>query len=281
MAKFSDDRPHLLRYMYSPSSSITEFLAEHKPEALAWTRAANNSVPDGITHGTTIVALKFAGGAVIAGDRQATSGTSVGYRYARKVYPVDATSCIGVAGTSALAFDMVRLFQLEVEHYEKIEGSSLSLVGRANKLAGMVRQNLPMAMQGLAVVPVYVGYDDESDSARIFSYDPAGAMTEEYEGYHSIGSGSLFAMGSLKKLYAEDLGEDGAIAVALEALYDAAESDTATMLPDLGRGIFPTLHVVTSDGERGLTDDEIATVVQGILDRRRRQPDGPRASITT
>ncbi|WP_020672866.1 proteasome subunit beta [Amycolatopsis nigrescens] len=275
----SDGRHQFATFMSSPTSSFAELLAQCRPEALPWANGSATQFAAQVPHGTTIVAFRFAGGVLMAGDRQVTSGTVIGYRYGEKVYTADEYSCVGVAGTASLAFEMARLFQVELLHYEKIEGVALSLQGKANKLAGMVRGNLDLAMQGLTVVPLYAGYDPEAGIGRIFSYDPAGGMSEEHEGYHSIGSGSIFALGSLKKLHHAELSAEDALTVALEALYDAAEGDTATMGPDLGREIYPLVHVVTADGDRAVADEEIAAAAHRVVEGRRRRPDGPRAEL--
>jgi proteasome beta subunit len=216
----------------------------------------------------------------MAGDRQVTAGTMIDYRYGEKVYSADEYSCIGVAGTASLAFEMARLFQVELRHYEKLEGVRLSLQGKANKLAGMVRQNMAMAMQGLTVVPLYAGYDLEAGIGRIYSYDPIGGLSEEHEGFESIGSGSMFALGCVKKMYREDLTEQEAISVVLEALYDAAESDVATMGPDLAREIYPLVHVVTAEGEHELSAEEVAAAARQVVDGRHRRPNGPRVDLS-
>ena len=277
--RYGEVRHQFTKYMSLPTSSFTELLAEYHPDALPWSRASGTQAVNEIPHGTTIVALRFVDGVIMAGDRQVTIGTRISDRYGEKVYTADGSSCIGVAGTAALAFEMARLFQVELLHYEKIEGVQLSLQGKANKLAGMVRNNLGMAMQGLTVVPIYAGYDANSGIGQIFSYDPVGGMSEEHTGYHSIGSGSLFALGSLKKLHYESLGEQDAITVALEALYDAAEGDTATMGPDLAREIYPIVHVVTAEGDRALPDAETGAVARRIVDRRQSEPNGPKATL--
>lgn len=274
-----NERHHFARYMSSPTSSFTELLAEHHPHTLPWSCASGTMASNETPHGTTIVALRFADGVVMAGDRQMTSGTTISYRYAEKVYPADNSSCIGVAGVAALAFEMARLFQVELLHYEKIEGVQLSLKGKANRLSGMIRGNLEMALRGLVAVPLYAGYDADSGTGQIFSYDGVGGMSEEHSGYHSIGSGSIFALGSLKKLYYESLGEQDAITVALEALYDAAEGDTGTMGPDLAREIYPIVHVVTAEGDRTVPDAEIGAIARRIVERRRSEPNGPRATV--
>jgi len=173
---------------------------------------------------------------------------------------------------------MVKLFQVELEHYEKIEGASLSVDGKANRLATLIRGNLGMAMQGLAVVPIFAGYDAETGGGRIFSYDVTGGRYEEHR-HHSVGSGSMFARGSLKKLWHEGLEQTDAVMVAVQALYDAADDDSATGGPDLARGILPVLGVVDSDGYRRLDDDELGPIVRDVVERRQERPDGPVASV--
>ena len=174
---------------------------------------------------------------------------------------------------------MVRLFQTELEHYEKIEGTTLSMDGKANRLATLIRANLGLAMQGLAVVPLFAGYDLDADQGRIFSYDVTGGRYEE-TAFHSVGSGSLFARGALKKLYREDLDAEGCVTAAVQALYDAADDDSATGGPDLARRIFPVVHVITADGGRRVPDDEVAAIADRIIAARMQRPDGPAAALT-
>ncbi|MBR7833675.1 proteasome subunit beta, partial [Actinospica durhamensis] len=203
-----------MRAAFSGSgSSFTEFLATYNPDYLPGRRTAGLStgggpLPFDAPHGTTIVALTFPGGVVMAGDRRATAGNVIASREIEKVFPADEHSCVGIAGTAGLAVEMVRLFQVELEHYEKIEGTTLSLDGKANRLATMIRGNLGLAMQGLAVVPLFAGYDLEAAEGRIFSYDPIGGQYEEH-GFHCIGSGSVYARGALKKLYRSDFDATG------------------------------------------------------------------------
>jgi proteasome beta subunit len=259
-------------------SSFSEFLKGFAPEYLP----AGRILPAGATveapHGTTIVGLTFPGGVLLAGDRRATMGNIIASRDIEKVFPADEFSAVGIAGTAGLAVEFVRLFQLELEHYEKIEGVTLSTDGKANRLATMIRGNLGLAMQGLAVVPMFAGYDAETEDGRIFSYDVVGGMYEETD-FHSVGSGSMFARGALKKLYRPDFSAEEAAVAAVQALYDAADDDSATGGPDLFRKIFPVVAVVTDDGYRRLPDDELATLVEGVMDARRAIPDGPRSPL--
>jgi proteasome beta subunit len=253
--------------------SFAEFLRGHAPELLP----GSQSLPGGrldAPHGTTIVATTYDGGVIMAGDRRATMGNVIAQRDIEKVFPADEFSCVGIAGAAGLAVEVVRLFQVELEHYEKIEGLSLSLDGKANRLATLIRGNLAMAMQGLAVVPLFAGYDLETGGGRIFSYDVTGGRYEEHS-FHSVGSGSMFARGSLKKLYGPELSEADAVAVCVEALYDAADDDSATGGPDLARKIFPVVAVVSADGYRRVPEDEIGAVVQTVVQARLDRPDGP------
>lgn len=226
----------------------------------------------GVPHGTTIVALRFAGGVVLAGDRRATEGYSIAHRGIEKVFPADRFSAVGIAGAAGPAVDMVRLFQTQLEHYEKVEGLTLSLEGKANQLAQMVRANLPMAMEGLAVVPLFAGYDTRRKLGRIFSYDVAGGRYEELE-YHATGSGGRDARTTVKLGYRDDLGVDDAVELAVKALYQAADEDSATGGPDPLRGIYPVVAIVDEDGYRRLADEEVAerfSVLLGSLERVRR-----------
>jgi len=243
------------------SSSFTEFLGAHAAHLLPGGRTLPpGSVPEA-PHGTTIVALEFTEGIVMAGDRRATMGNLIAHREIEKVYPTDEYSCVGIAGTAGIAVELVRLFQVELEHYEKIEGALLSLDGKANRLSAMIRGNLGMAMQGLAVVPVFAGYDLEREQGRIFSYDVTGGRYEEQH-HHSVGSGSVFARGSLKKRWRPGLSRAEAVAVAVEALYDAADDDSATGGPDQVRHIYPIVASVTGAGYARVADDEIAAAAE-------------------
>nr|WP_234412557.1 proteasome subunit beta [Nocardioides sediminis] len=267
-------------YMSPGTSSFADFLGDHQPDLLPGRRA----VPAGnaaelAPHGTTIVAATFPGGVVMAGDRRATMGNIIAQRDIEKVFPADEYSVVGIAGTAGLAVEMVRLFQTELEHYEKIEGITLSMDGKSNRLATLIRANLGLAMQGLAVVPLFAGYDLDADQGRIFSYDVTGGRYEE-TAFHAVGSGSLFARGALKKLYREDLDAEGCVTAAVQALYDAADDDSATGGPDLARRIFPVVHVITADGGRRLPDDEVAAIADRIIAARMQRPDGPAAALT-
>jgi proteasome beta subunit len=267
-------------FLSAGSSSFTDFLASHDPSLLPGSSSGGGSAVDvEAPHGTTIVSLTFADGVIMAGDRRATMGNIIAQRDIEKVFPADEFSAVGIAGTAGLAIELVRLLQVELEHYEKIEGTQLSLTGKANRLATMTRSNLPMAMQGLAVVPLFAGYDHEISGGRIFSYDVTGGRYEEHA-YHAVGSGGFFARGSLKKLYRESMSGPDATTAAVQALYDAADDDSATGGPDLMRRIFPVVALVTADGYRRLPDEEIGAVVEAVVSGRSQRPDGPAASLT-
>jgi proteasome beta subunit len=275
-----DDSRLPASFMTPGTSSFADFLAEQSPDLLP----ARRSVPQGhagelAPHGTTIVAATFPGGVVMAGDRRATMGNIIAQRDIEKVFPADEYSCVGIAGSAGLAVELVRLFQTELEHYEKIEGMTLSLDGKANRLAGLIRGNLGMAMQGLAVVPLFAGFDLASGQGRIFSYDVTGGRYEE-TAFHSVGSGSLFARGSLKKLYREDLSETECVTAIVQALYDAADDDSATGGPDLTRRIFPVVNVITAEGGRRLSGSEVAQIADSVIAGRMNRPDGPAAALT-
>lgn len=261
------------------SSSFTDFLGEYAPELLPGRRIPPGEiVADGVRHGTTIVAATYPGGVVMSGDRRATMGNIIAQRDIEKVFQADEYSAVGIAGAAGLAVEIVRLFQLELEHYEKIEGTVLSLEGKANRLSHMIRGNLALAMQGLASVPLFAGYDLSTGQGRIFSYDITGGRYEEHS-FYGVGSGSLFARGALKKLFRDDLTEAEATAVCVQALYDAADDDSATGGPDLHRKIFPMVAVVDENGYRQLDDAAVGEIVSDVVAARDERPDGPYAPL--
>jgi proteasome beta subunit len=262
----------ILRYATSPgSSSFTEFLAAAAPDLLPNRGVVSADLP----HGTTIVAALFDGGVVMAGDRRATAGNLIAQRDIEKVFAADEYSLVGIAGTAGLAVEIVRLYQVELEHYEKIEGTALTLDGKANRLATMIRGNLGQAMQGLAVVPLFAGFDLDAEEAgsagRIYSFDVAGGRyPEQY--FHAVGSGSLFARGALKKLWSPGLSRDEAVRVTVESLYDAADDDAATGGPDVTRRIYPVVMLATANGTERVSNDELDSVVRTIISDRESRP---------
>jgi proteasome beta subunit len=274
------------------TSSFTDFLASHSPGLLPGravfagagpvasgdpASAPGQAIRD-LPHATTIVAVVCDGGVVLAGDRRATAGNMIAKRDVEKVFRSDEFSAMGYAGTGSVGIEFVRLFQVELEHYEKMEGRSLSLEGKANRLAFMVRGNLGAAMQGLVVVPLFVGYDEDTGRGRIFSYDVAGGPYEEHR-FYSIGSGSLFARGALKKFYVDEMPADDAVVASVQALYDAADDDSATGGPDLTRRIFPVIVTVTADGFRKLPGPETEQIAEQVVRSRMAMPDGPHAPL--
>jgi proteasome beta subunit len=264
-------------------SSFSEFLRRQAPELLpaslgAGAQAGGIQLP----HGTTIVALKYPGGVVIAGDRRSTQGNMIAGRDVRKVYITDDYTATGIAGTAAIAVEFARLYAVELEHYEKLEGIPLTFAGKVNRLAIMVRGNLAAAMQGLVALPLLAGYDihapDSESAGRIVSFDAAGGWNIEEEGYQSVGSGSIFAKSSMKKLYSRVTDTDSALRVVVEALYDAADDDSATGGPDLVRGIYPTAVTIEADGAVDVAESRIAELAREVIETRTRAdtfgPDG-------
>jgi proteasome beta subunit len=272
-------------FLAAGPSSFADFLTTAAPHLLPHSRHAGDltqaghagSPPD-IPHGTTIIAAVCDGGVVMAGDRRATSGNLISQRDIEKVFRCDEYTAAGIAGAAGIAIDMVRLFGVELEHYEKLEGRMLSLEGKANRLAGLVRSNLGAAMQGLVAVPLLAGYDEETGTGRIFSFDPTGGKYEEQR-FFSIGSGSVFARGSLKKLYRDGMSAEDVIMVLMEGLYDAADDDSATGGPDMARRIFPIVATVTADGFQRLTDEDAGRYADAVVSERMRNPDGPPAPL--
>ncbi|MDI9628682.1 MAG: proteasome subunit beta [Acidobacteriota bacterium] len=243
-------------------SSFVQYAARVAPSALPTVGAGVAALAP---QGTTIVAANFAGGVVMAGDRRATMGTMIAQREIEKVFGADEHSIIGIAGVAGIAVELVRLFQVELQHYEKIEGVPLSLDGKANRLGALVRGNLTMAMQGLAVIPMLAGWDHERREGRIFGYDATGGRYEE-SGFHAIGSGAAFARGSLKKTHNPDSAAGEAIAAVIRSLYDAADDDAATGGPDLARRIFPVVMTATPAGVQQLPVAEVADLTTRVLE---------------
>lgn len=254
-------------------SSFSEYLSRQAPHLLP---IADSAVGPGseLPHGTTIVALKFPGGVLIAGDRRATQGNMIASRDVQKVHIADDYTATGIAGTAAIAVEFARLYAVELEHYEKLEGVPLTFRGKVNRLAIMVRGNLGAALQGFVALPLLVGYDlDDSDpgnAGRIVSFDAAGGWNIEDEGYQSVGSGSLFAKSSIKKLYSHVTDADSALKVAIESLYDAADDDSATGGPDLTRGIYPTAVIIGAEGAEEVTEERIAALAREVIANRTR-----------
>ncbi|RKN07067.1 proteasome subunit beta [Streptomyces radicis] len=282
MSADAADRGQLPAGFLAPGPpSFLDFLARHAPDALPARPVATTPGADEraqrIPHGTTIVAATYADGVLIAGDRRITQGNLIAHRDAEKVLATDEFSAVGISGTVGIALDMVRLFQLELEHYEKVEGVPLSLVGKANRLTAMIRGNLGLAMQGLAVIPLFAGYDVAGERGRVFSFDVTGGHHEERD-FATTGSGSPFARGALKKLYRPGMSADDICAVVVQALYDAADEDTATGGPDLARQYYPLLTLITEEGVRTLDFDESAAIARRVVDGRRDRPDGPTAA---
>ncbi|HWP47950.1 MAG TPA: proteasome subunit beta [Candidatus Limnocylindrales bacterium] len=223
-----------------------------------------------VPHGTTILALRYQNGVLIAGDRRAIEGPQISSRTMEKVYKTDDYSAMAIAGAAGPAIDMARLFQVELEHYEKLEGERLTLEGKANRLAQMIRQNLPAAFQGLIVIPIFAGYDLKRKEGRIFKYDVVGGKYEEEE-FYATGSGGKDARNTMKKLYRRGLQEEEALKVALEALIDASEEDVGTGGPDLVRGIYPTVKKITEQGIMDVPETTVASICKAIIESRKNQ----------
>jgi proteasome beta subunit len=272
-------------------SSFADLLRREAPELLpaGFGSAQPGGTSAALPHGTTIVALKHPGGVVIAGDRRSTQGNMIAGRDVQKVYITDDYTATGIAGTAAIAVEFARLYAVELEHYEKLEGVPLTFAGKVNRLAIMVRGNLGAALQGLVALPLLAGFDiddpDPERAGRIVSFDAAGGWNLEEEGYQSVGSGSIFAKSSIKKLYSQVTDSDSALRVAVEALYDAADDDSATGGPDLVRGIYPTAVSIGADGATTVPERRIAELAREVIERRSRAdtfgPDAERPESDT
>ena len=246
------------------TSSFAEILHRAAPHLLPGRSEGGTDeggVPS-VPHGTTVLALRYRDGVIMAGDRLASEGYQVAHRRIEKIFKSDDLSAMGIAGAAGPAMEMARLFQTELEHYEKVEG-------KANQLSAMVRGNLPAAMQGLVVVPIFAGFDERSGIGRLFKYDVTGGRYEETD-YFAQGSGGKDARDSLKKRFKRDMAKDEAVRVAVEALLDAADEDLGTGGPDLMRGIFPTVKTITRSGIADLPDEDIRRHCEAVLNDRGR-----------
>ncbi len=260
------------------TSSFADFLSGCAPDLLPGRRDGRGDAPHGTDQPLSHALASTAGQPLSQALPHGTTIVAAAQRDIEKVFRGDDFSCVGIAGVAGIGLELVRLFQLELEHYEKLEGRTLSLEGKANRLAAFVRGNLGGAMQGLIVVPLFAGFDEDTQQGRIFSYDVAGGRYEERK-FHSIGSGSVFARGSLKKLYTDGMSAEDAATVCMHALYDAADDDSATGGPDLTRRIFPIVATVTTDGFRRLSDEEAGEYARGVVDERMRSPAGHREGV--
>jgi len=264
-------------------SSFIDYLAQHRPDLTPFGRGGQVPVPSGaasdehrsaavppVAHGTTVLAIKYRGGVVIAGDRRATEGFQIADRRIEKVFKIDEHSAMAIAGAAGPCIEMARLFQTELEHYEKLEGLPLSCEGKANKLGQMVKANLPMVFQGLVVLPIYVGYDLKRDEGRIFKYDITGGRYEESD-YYAIGSGGKDARNSMREHFRKDLPEQDALNIALQALYTAADEDVGTGGPDFVRGIYPTAKMVAAAGIVDVEESRVRSLYAALLDAKKKE----------
>lgn len=248
---------------FGVNPSFIDYIRATRPDTLPTAGMPQSDVS--VPHGTTVLGLRFDGGVILAGDRQATEGYTIADDRMEKVFATDPSSAMAISGAAGQAVEMVRLFKLEIEHYEKITGEQLTLEGRSNRLAQFIRQNLPMAYQGLVVVPLFGGFDEAAGEGRLFRYDATGGRWEETT-FETTGSGGRAAKGSLKKMWKPVMDRDEAVAVAVRALADAAEEDIGTGGPSLAREIFPTVLVITAAGVHKMSDDDLRPVVETALE---------------
>ena len=255
------------------SSSFFDLLSEQYPKLMYSPSGKDiersHPLLKEVPHGTTVLALKYGDGIVIAGDRMATEGYSVSARRIEKVYKTDEHSAIAIAGAAGPCIELAKLFQTELEHYEKLEGATLSTEGQANKLAQMVRSNLSMAFQGLIVIPLFVSYDLQKDEGRIYKYDVTGGRYEETE-YFSTGSGGRDARNTLKTRFKPGLSEEDAVRISIDALYNASEEDIGTGAPDPIRGIYPTVKIINRQGVMEAEESRIKEAYEDLIEERKR-----------
>ena len=271
------------RVLDDEGSSFFDYLARHRPDLAPpgpqWSPTSSSSpLSEGsgasplppVTRGTTVLAIKYQGGVVIAGDRRATEGSQIAGRRIEKVSKVDEHSAMAIAGAAGPCLEMAKLFQTELEHYEKLEGVQLTCEGKANKLGQMVKANLPMVFQGLVVIPIYVGYDLRRGEGRIFKYDITGGRYEESD-FHAIGSGGKDARNTMREHFRKTLSEEDALRIALLALYNAADEDVSTGGPDLVRGIYPSAKLVSASGISDVDDERMKTIYAALIEERKKE----------
>lgn len=251
-----------------PGASFPELLRRVGMQSGSGTPGGGSMTELGVPHATTCVAMRYLDGVVMAGDRRATSGNLISHRAMEKVVQADRYSGVAIAGAAGPAMEMIKLFQLQLEHYEKVEGSYLSLEGKANQLSMMVRGNLPAAMQGMVVVPIFAGYDQRRETGRLWAYDVTGGRYEEHE-YVATGSGSLHAGTVIKLGHNPQIGRDEAINLACRALWEAADADSATGGPDALRGIYPVIATINAEGWQRVSDDDLAERFRAIAEEMR------------
>ncbi len=258
----------------SPGPNFTELLHKLGRDPLERVTSSVGGQPMTFRHGTTIVAICYSDGVVMAGDRRATEGYSIANRDIEKVFPADRHSGISIAGTAGIALEMVRLFQTNLEHYEKVEGDALSFEGKANQLSQMIRGNLSMAMQGLAVVPIFAGFDLNRGVGRIFTYDVTGGRYEQPD-FHATGSGGRDARTTIKLGFKQDMSREATIELAIQGLYEAADEDAGTGGPDVIRGIYPTVATITKKGFVRVPEAEVAASFDALIERKAAQGHRP------
>ena len=261
-----------------PGPSFAELLRRVSPHQLPGGVVPGGTAPIDVPHGTTVVAIRYGDGVVMAGDRRATAGFMIASRRIEKVFAADDYSGVAIAGAAGPAVEMVKLFQTQLEHYEKVQGEGLSLEGKANQLGLLVRANLPMAMQGLAVVPLFAGYDQHRERGRVFSYDVTGGRYEELD-YQGQGSGSVHARNWIKAGWTDGMSLDDTVLLAIRALFAAADEDVATGGPDLTRRIYPVVVSCAAEGFSRVPDDALGELVGRVVEDRMNRPGGPAARI--
>jgi len=260
----------LFRPEDDPGPNFLNLLRKLGQDPFAGPPAGPQPRPVENTHATTIVAIRYADGVVMAGDRRATAGSSIAHRAMEKVQPADRHSGVAFAGSAGIGMEMVRVFQLQLEHYEKVEGSAVSLEGKANQLSQLIKSNLSMAMQGFVVVPLFAGYDTRQRRGRIYSFDPTGGRYEETE-YHADGSGGRDARTTVKLGWHEGMDRNSTVELAVQALYEAADEDSATGGPDIVRGIYPTVATITIAGFERLAESEVAERFAAVIASKSRK----------
>ncbi|MEE8125417.1 MAG: proteasome subunit beta [Nitrospirales bacterium] len=276
----NSNNPAFPNLTFDSCSSFYQFLTTQRPDLLPMAKLGTQISQQGFSessltdrlppwpHGTTVLAFTYQDGVLIAGDRRATEGFQIAATRMEKVFQTDAFSAMAIAGAAGPCMEMAKLFRIELEHYEKLDGQPLSCEGKANRLGYMVKANFPMVLQGLVVIPLFVGYDQKQGTGRLFKYDITGGRYEDTE-FHAVGSGGKDARLTLKEHFRKNLPGEEAVRIAIRALSNAAEEDVGTGGPDLLRRIFPTVKLVDQQGVRDVEEAQLEAVCQELLTQER------------
>lgn len=241
-------------------------------KALSPSDPAGSGLPFEPTEGTTILALRYRDGVMVAGDRRATAGHTVLYDRADKVIPIDDYSLMAISGSPAMAFEIARILEHSFQYHRRRQLQEMSIEAKLRRLSLLIRDNLPMAVQGIgAVIPIFATYDQEADLGRIYFYDVLGAQFEVAD-FATTGSGSSAVRGAMYYMNRwggppfSQLSREDAVGLSLRLLFTASEYDSATGRYESSAGVYPTVKTITSGGQEDIDLDELRALHERFLD---------------